>query len=163
MTVQLKVDIKGLKEIRHAFKELPKAVEEKELLAGLRKGANVWRDAARSNAQSISSRISKNIVSSKNRPEPGLTATMFVKVKKLSRGAISKFKRETKKSARANPNDPFFWRFWEFGSSTTGSPRKFMRAAFEGNKQQAFDVTVPHWRKRIEAAVRKLGARAPRR
>jgi len=154
VAVTVKVKITGLNEIRAAFKRLPKSVAQKELISGLRKGANTWRDAAKRQVALTSRRVANNVYVQKVKPMPGLTATVMVRVRKLKARQIEKFKLATGVAARYNPNDPFFWRFIEFGTSKMAA-RPFLRPAFEANKQKAITIALPHFRKRIEAALKK--------
>lgn len=75
---------------------------------------------------------------------------VIVRVKPLG----SKRKREAAKagalSGANNPNDPYYWRFLEFGTSKMAK-RPFLRPAFEGTK----DVQLTRIRVRMKLAIEK--------
>ena len=57
-------------------------------------------------------------------------------VRKLKEGKIEEFKTRTGKSGAYNPNDPFYWRFVEFGTSKMPA-QPFLQPAFVSKKEQA--------------------------
>ncbi|CCD29896.1 Phage protein, HK97 gp10 family [Candidatus Glomeribacter gigasporarum BEG34] len=75
-----------------------------------------------------------------------------VGVRTLGAKKIVDFKAQTGKSGQANPDDPFYWRFVEFGTVKMAA-RPFLRPAFETKKQQAADTIKAQLRKRIEQAA----------
>lgn len=65
----------------------------------------------------------------------------MITVKKLSTKRIEAFKTKHGKSGAKNPNDPFYWRFVEFGTSKMPA-KPFLRPAFEQSKHQAAKAII---------------------
>ena len=174
------VKIVGLKELSVALKSLPERLDRKVLNAALMAGARLIETEAKKNAPVLQSpsettdRIRKagtlknNIRSRPGRPISGMTATVIVGVRKLSSKQIKAFKvaqgkRGEKISDAANPDDPFYWRFMEFGYTDRGGKfhpgRRFLRNAFEKQKRATVDVIKAALGRRIELEAAKLRRR----
>jgi len=72
-----------------------------------------------------------------------------VGVRTLSAKKLTAFKAQTGKSGQTNPDDPFYWRFVEFGTVKMAA-RPFLRPAFEARKQAAADKIKAQLAPRIE-------------
>lgn len=82
-------------------------------------------------------------------------ATYYVGVRGLSSIKISAFKKGTGKASTDNPNDPFYWRFVELGTSKM-PPRPFLRGAFESRKHDAVTAAIVEAKAFIQRTVRKF-------
>lgn len=157
------VEIKGLKEIKEAMLALPPKMDRPLLNRSLVLGARLVRDAARQlapllkvpDARRVQGAIRRAIQAGAVRPEQ-YTATVWVRVRPLTRKQIASFKKKTGKSAGANINDAYYWRFVEFGTSKM-SAQPFMRPAFESRKLEAVATVIADLRPRVQAAIEKLG------
>lgn len=73
--------------------------------------------------------------------------TYYVGVRALSRAAISRFKKRFGKAGAQNWNDPFYWRFIEFGVPSRGiRPVAFLRKGFEARKFDAVRIALDEGR-----------------
>lgn len=141
MSVSVKVS--GLKELGKNLQALDKKVRNRISVKAMRAGGRIIRDSARAKApvlqESVPHRrkgtLKRSIVERTKVGKNGKTTTI-VAVRNLSGKQIAKFKGKTGKSGAKNPNDPFYWRFVEFGTSKMPA-KPFMRPAFEQNKQRA--------------------------
>jgi HK97 gp10 family phage protein len=149
------VRFEGGKVLVEAMRKLPGEVQKKELVKAVRAGAAVIRDEARSNAPERTGVLRKAIRSTAGKRN-GNFATAFVYVRVLTKKAKAKFKRQNPGSeGRDNPNDPFYWRFLEFGTSKiTGI--KFMRNAFESKKARVVEQVVDALRDGVARAAERL-------
>lgn len=162
------IEVKGLRELRQALLELPSKLDRRILTAALMPGAKLIRDEARLRAPVLKNAdprrragVVRNAVRAQSgRPDPGMTATVIVRVRPLTAKQVGKFKtRQRKKGRRVrgadNPSDPFYWRFLEFGTSKHPA-RPFLRPAFESKKEVAAQAIKPALAAAIEAAAAKL-------
>ncbi len=138
------IEIKGLSEIRARMLALPKKLDRKLLNKALLVGAVSIRDEARLRAPLLvradprrrRGTVQKAIRAQAGKPYPGMTATVIVRVKRLTKAQIRRFKVKHGKSGAENPSDPFYWWHQEFGTSKQPA-KKFMRNAFESKKGDA--------------------------
>lgn len=162
------IEIKGLRELRAAMLELPKKLDRRILTAALMSGAVLIRDEARIRAPILkdpdprrrAGTVQKAIRAQSGRPNPGMTATVIVRVKPLTGKQIARFKTKQRKKGKRiagsdNPNDPYYWRFLEFGTSKHPA-RAFLRPAFETKKEAAAQAIKPALAERIEVEAAKL-------
>lgn len=141
MSVSVKVS--GLKELGKNLQALDKKVRNRISVKAMRAGGRIIRDSARAKAPVLQENVphrrkgtlKRSIVERTKVGKNGKTTTI-VAVRNLSGKQIAKFKGKTGKSGAKNPNDPFYWRFVEFGTSKMPA-KPFMRPAFEQNKQRA--------------------------
>lgn len=158
----VEVKINGLSDLRAALLKLPQALDRKVLNGALSKGAILMRNKSRSNASAFhrTGTLERNIRSRTGRPREGMTATVIVGVRKLSNKQVRQFKMVHRKGGRANPNDPFYWRFMEFGFTDRGGKwhagKSFLRNAFETTKFAAVDAITIALRERIAKEAEKL-------
>ena len=162
--METRIKIHGLNEIRRAMLELPHRLDNKLLNKGLLAGAQVVRDEARLRAPVLKSDdprrragvLRRAIRALRVRPTQ-YAASAIVRVRNLTRRQITRFKKEKGKGGAANPSDPFYWRFVEFGTSKMAS-RPFLRPAFESRKEVAVRTAIATLRPLVEAEIAKLGA-----
>ena len=84
------------------------------------------------------------------------TATTYIRVRGLTRRQITSFKKKRGADAATNPNDPFYWRFVEFGTSKVPA-RPFLRGAFLATGMDAVNATIADLRPRVQDEIEKLG------
>ena len=113
----LSVKVTGLKELGQALENLGRKTKNKLGIKAMRKGGVIIRDQAKANA-------------------PLLKEQVPYRIRKLKEGKIEEFKTRTGKSGAYNPNDPFYWRFVEFGTSKMPA-QPFLQPAFVSKKEQA--------------------------
>lgn len=150
------VEVRGLKELRAALLKLPVKMQGAAIYSALNAGAQpIKKDAqarvpVRTGVVKRAIRVSRSKV---NKGKDGLTEVM-VNVKKLGRKEVRAFKAAGGKSG-ANPNDPYYWRFLEFGTSKMPA-KPFLRPAFESNKGRSLEAIRKKLGQAIEHQARKL-------
>lgn len=172
--MRVRIEIEGLREIGRAMRELPKRVDRKILNAGLLAGARLVADEAKRLApelQTIDPRWPRGALRRAIQATPiaakraQYAGEVIVRVRKLSKRQIAAFKnRQAKRGrpikGRANPDDPFYWRFVEFGTAkmkAANGGQGFMRPAFESQKKQGVDAAIKVFRDRVQLEISKLG------
>lgn len=99
--------------------------------------------------------IMRNIKIWRHKRTP-FAVTYFVGVRKLSGASVAKFKKANKgKSGGQNPNDPYYWRYLEFGTSKMRA-QPFLRPAFEAKKVEAVARAFKECQDFIRKAVRSF-------
>ena len=164
------VKMEGLNELRMALQRLPREIQAKVLPRAVSKGAQVIAKDAKARAPELSAPdprrtpgLLKRMIRATSGVRRGTEATAFVSVRRLSKAAISRFKKSLRAAgARVkganNPNDPFYWRFLEFGTSKMAA-RPFLRPAFDSKKREAADRIIDVLREGIEAEAPKAGGK----
>lgn len=166
--MQASIKIHGAAEIRRAMQELPKRVDQKMLNEGLLAGARLVRDEAKQRVpllkvpdpRRVRGAIRRAIVAGRVRPER-YAATVLVRVRKLTKGQVARWKKKSGKAGAANPADPFYWWFVERGTSKMAA-QPFMRGAFEGRKEQAVRTAMERFHRRVQEEIARLGMRGGR-
>ena len=125
------VRIEGLDELKRKLSEVPKAMRKRVLRTALAAGAREVRDVAKRNAPVLTLGTSLNTPYRK----PGtVKQAIRVRTSKADRraGDVGVFVnvRPAKAGQRGakNPNDPFYWRFLEFGTKKMPA-RPFLQRA----------------------------------
>ncbi|HXF67675.1 MAG TPA: HK97-gp10 family putative phage morphogenesis protein [Burkholderiales bacterium] len=160
----LTVEVRGLRELRNALLALPRRIARPLLNRSLMVGGRLIRDEARARVpllrvpdrRRVRGALRRAIHAGVARPQ-GHAASVWVRVRPLTRGQIAAFKRRAGAGAQ-NPLDPFYWRWLEFGTSKMAA-RPFLRPAFEAKKEQAARAIIADLRPRILAEAEKLGRR----
>lgn len=171
--------VQGLEELKRNFYELPRRVRTKALKGPLLNAAKpIVQDAqarvpvlAQATPYRKPGTLKRNIRARVGRPLPNMSATVFIAVRQLTAKQISGFKvRVLKKrigdksrgallikgvSATINPNDPYYWRWVEFGTSKMAA-QPFMRPAYESQRSLAARIAQRGIRERISAEARYL-------
>lgn len=139
------VELRGIDELKRAMAQVPDKLKRKGLTKGLRLAGNIVRDAARRVAPLLQE-------PTPYRKRGTVRRAIVVRTSKLARqaGEIGVFVgvrplrgARTKKLGAAgarNPNDPFYWKFLEFG--TRKMARRPMLAVGATRLQQAADVVI---------------------
>lgn len=129
--------------------------------AGLRKAANLIRDAAKSSANRFDDPktredIAKNVTVRFSTREFKRTGDLKFRVGVLGGAkSVAKSVGEVKGKGKENPGgDTFYWRFLEFGTSKIQA-QPFLRPALENNVQTAIDTFARETIKSIDRAIKK--------
>jgi HK97 gp10 family phage protein len=155
-------EFRGLKELEHNLGYLSEHLRKRGVLRMMSRAAVPMRDDAKVRAPILQTpdrrrtpgTILRSIRIWRQRKTP-YAATFYVGIAALSRKAISAFKTATKKVAGDNPNDPFYWRFLEFGTAKMRA-RPFLRPAFETKKHESANVALEEGRKFIADIARRF-------
>lgn len=160
MSDGITVQLQGVDELKRALEQVPDKLKKKGLLKALRLAGNVVRDAARAAAPVLQTptpyrkkgTVRRAIVvrTSKTARKSG-DLGVYIGVRPL-RGART---RTLGASGPKNPNDPFYWRYLEFGTKKMAK-RPFL-AVGAGKLEQAASVFM----REATAAVNQLNTGAP--
>ena len=143
------VRIEGLDNLKRKLSEVPKAMRKRVLRNALAAGAREVRDVAKRNAPVMTLGTSLNVPYRK----PGtVKQAIRVRTSKADRraGDVGVFVnvRPAKAGQRGakNPNDPFYWRFLEFGTRKMPA-RPFLQRATSAlpNALTIFQERVAKW------------------
>lgn len=158
------IKIEGLAELCSALKELPKGVQGQVLGRGVLGMAGIIRTAAKAKApKDVTGLLRKAIVAWRDKKSTpshiiynvGVTLKIKQAGEKITahRKSIRAFK-----EGGGKLRDAFYWKFIEFGSKKM-SDRKFLRPAFEENKERA----AAHIAVSLDAAIQKMAAKLGRK
>jgi HK97 gp10 family phage protein len=159
------VTLKGLDPILDRLRQLPPRAANRAMRRALRKGGNVIRDVARSNARAIdnpetSNAIFRNIVVQgggrrTERREGG--PVMRVGVLGGARNYAAYGEIKTGRSGKGNPGgDTWYWRLVEFGTARTRA-RPFMRPAMQSGSAAAFAAVAAAAPAELDKELAKMG------
>ena len=154
--------VEGLDAIKRKMRAIPDKAAYNAGRRGLRKGANVIRNAARANAARSDDsltpeNIAKNIVVKggakkydKRRGGPAMRIGVLGGARDMSKYG------EFKGAGKGNPGgDTWYWRLLEFGTSKM-SARPFMRSAMNGSAGAAFAQAVSGIEREFDKEIAKL-------
>lgn len=130
------LDFSGLLDISNDLKALSKAENRRVLNKATRAGANVVRNEARKRAPKKTGKLKRNIVTLSQKGRGLNEAVSGVHI----RGRNPKTGNSDNSMKANNPNNAFYWRFLEMGTSKM-APRPFIRPSFEA-KQQEIDRAI---------------------
>lgn len=157
--------MEGLEELRRAFRELPAELQKRELAAAVSQGAKVIRDDAAARAPVLktpdprrTAGLLRRMIRATRGVRNGSEASAFVSVRRLSRAAWQKFKRAAGNLGAVNPNDAFYWRFVEFGTSKVQA-QPFLRPAFDSKKMVAAEKIKTALRESIERVAKTVAGK----
>lgn len=161
--IRSSVHIEGLDQLRKNLRALPEQLQKKALGDAVAKGAHVIKTEAAARAPVLATQtpyripgVLRRMIRSTRGIRRDSEASAFVLVRKQTRKALAKFKQRTRGQARAvNPQDAWYWRFLEFGTSKMAA-RPFLRPAFDTKKEDAARTIKDALREGIEAAAKKL-------
>lgn len=115
MADKVSVQMRGVPELKRALAELPRTLRRKVLLTGLRAAAKVVLEAARRSAP-----VLKDTLPNEYRRRGTLRRQLKIRVSRVSKqqGNVGVFVnvKPMQGGGAKNPNDPFYWRFVEFGT-----------------------------------------------
>lgn len=154
--------ITGLDTFLGKLESLKYETKKKGGRSALRKAAQLVRDAARQNAQTVddpstTENIAKNIVERWNGRLNKQTGDLGFRIGVLggARDYSAYGEIKTGKKSSQNPGgDTFYWRFLEFGTEKLAA-RPFMRPALASNVSTATDAFVTEYEKAIDRAIKR--------
>ncbi len=178
------IEIRGLKALDEELKALPMKIQKKILVGATAKGANVFRDAAKvsvpvaakphysypyvrkserlrriaarmSGVRKARGRSSDAVLITPGNIQRGMRAFRVRDVSATGlevRYAIG----PAKKKGTRRVNDPWYWRFLEFGTKHLRG-RRFLRNAFTANVAKVIEVVRAELERRIGRSNNKLG------
>lgn len=152
-TVELKIG--GLTDLTRALESLKNGLRRRTIRAALRDAARPIVRQAKALAPRRSGLMRRKIAVRSSRRDNGRQGVIgvYLNVRPLSGAQREQFKKQSGKQARANPNDPFYWRFLEFGTRRM-RPRRFLVPAFEAHQREAVEIFSARLVERIEQANR---------
>ncbi|SUB58965.1 phage protein, HK97 gp10 family [Phocoenobacter uteri] len=142
------VKVEGLKELSRAMQKLGRKTATRIAKNAMYQGGVIIRDDARQKAPILKSPAPnrkagtlKKAIKSRTKVHRNGTTETIIWVKGLKSKQIAKFKAKTGKSGAKNPNDPFYWKFVEFGTSKMRA-KPFLRPAFQQSKNKAANTII---------------------
>lgn len=152
------VKMTGVDELAKKLEGLRYDVQKKGGRFALRKAAQVLRNQARQNAQSVDDSetgrsIARNITEKWNGRLNKQTGDLGFRVG-VSQGAVLPKKGERPDESAGGPTP--HWRLLEFGTEKMAA-RPFMVPAMEQSAQRATDVFIAEYVKAIDRALKKAG------
>ena len=155
---------RGFRELEENLKLLGEEMREKGVKRMMSRAAVPMRDDAKSRAPILAvpddrrrPGTLRNAIRIWRKRATPYAVTYYVGVRGLSSKVVASFKRATGMAGSDNPDDPFYWRWVELGSSKM-RPRPFLRPAFESKKMDSVRVALEEGR----AFVRRTAARFKR-
>lgn len=150
------VQVKGLDELKRKLADVPKALRKRVLRNALAAGAREVRDVAKRNAPTLS--LGSALKAPYRKPNT-IKQAIRVRTSKADRkaGDVGVFVnvRPAKTGARGakNPNDPFYWRWLEFGTRKM-SARPFLQKSISAlpNALGIFEQRIAKWINETDAA-----------
>ncbi len=155
--------IEGANELIRSLKRLPINLRKKHLRRAVRQGAALVRNEVRRNAPTDTGRLRRNIKSrSKRGTRSTLRAVVTVNVarRKQGRELTGKFMSTGNRSANVAPNDAYYWRFLERGTSKMNA-RPFIRPAADAKFREVVNHVIRETQRGVDEDIGKLrsGAR----
>ena len=153
------IKVHGLPELSQTLMKLPAELEKRVIMGALRAAAQTIRKEAIVRAPVLqipdprrrAGTLKKNI---SVRRVKGKTA-VYVGVFGASRKKIAAFKAAGGGKGANNPDDPYYWKWVEFGTKKMAA-RPFLRPAFEAQKYEALRMFEVYMRKRLAKEARKV-------
>lgn len=156
----------GFSELEDNLKLLGEQMRERGTKYMMSRAAVPMRDEARRRAPVLAApdsrrragTIQRAIQIWRHRKSP-YAATYYVGVRGLSKKAVRMFKQLVSKKSSNNPNDPYYWRFVELGTSKMAA-RPFLRASFEAKKSESVKAALEAGRdfvRRTQARFKRSG------
>lgn len=153
---------RGFKELEENLKALGTDMHEKGVKRMMSRAAVPMRDDARRRAPILAKATParkpgtvQRAIQIWRKRGTQYAVTYYVGVRGLTRRAIRLFKQAWGKHSADNPNDPFYWRHVELGTSKMAA-RPFLRPAFEARKFEAVKVALDEGRDFIRRAARRF-------
>jgi len=153
------IKVHGLQELSQTLMKLPAELEKRVIMGALRAAGQTIRKDAMARAPILqkpdprrrAGTLKKNI---SVRRVKGKTA-VYVGVFGASRKKIAAFKAAGGGKGANNPDDPYYWKWVEFGTKKMAA-RPFLRPAFEAQKYEALRMFEVYMRKRLAKEARKV-------
>lgn len=150
----IEVDVKGVPDVRAELSAIPEKLRRRALRNALAAGARIVRDSAKRSAPTIP--ITSLAVRQGKRKPGTLRGAISVRTSKLARrrGDVGVFVNvkpaKGSKRGKDNPDDPYYWRWVEFGTKFA-RPSPFLQSA-ASKLSDALGVFI----KNIRPAIAKL-------
>lgn len=162
---QIRID--GLDGLLQSLRQLPKELQGKPLLSGMRKGGNLIRDEAKRRVVRASGFLANQIVvrraAAKDRRKAGVGAggeyfTVGVRTGKKVRYANTKRNRRQGRAGKLYEQSgwAYYWRFLEFGTKNMRA-KPFLTPAAEARGPQAAKVMIDETRNAIDKIMKARG------
>jgi HK97 gp10 family phage protein len=155
--------VEGFKDLERAIDELTEDLARRVLRGSLRDAAQLIVRGARQRVpvlkkpdkRRVPGLIKRNIIvqNSKLAKRQGMVG-VYVRVRRLTKGAIAAFKQATGRKGADNPFDPYYWWWLEFGTRKMRKYR-YLSGAFEAARGQAVNIIVKSVGDRIAKANRR--------
>ena len=153
------IKVHGLQELSQTLMKLPAELEKRVIMGALRAAGQTIRKEAmarapilqepdpRRRAGTLRKSISVRRVKGK--------VAVYVGVFGLSGKRMAEFKAGGGKKGANNPDDPYYWKWVEYGTKKMAA-RPFLRPAFEAKKFEAIRLFEAYMKKRLDKEVRKV-------
>lgn len=156
--MQVTTSITGTEVIVRRLRQLPERVGRNAMRRALRKGANVIRDIARTNAKNLDDNLTREAIW-KNIATQGGGRRMEKRVGgPAMRVGVLGGAKQGKGDPSAPGGDTFYWRFLEFGTSEIAA-RPFFRPAIAAGAEKAVSTIVEDMQVQTAKELAKLGVR----
>lgn len=169
---EIEVRVRGLDDLKAQLQAIPDKLRRRVLRNALAAGARIVRDEARRGAPVLRQPDPRRkagtvrdaiAVRTSNDARASGNVGVFVNVKPLKAAQIRAYKSKGGRAA-SNPNDPFYWRWLEFGrqgrAGAAAVPRRVLRAGGErysrGRKAQRAVGPLPALQF-LQRAAQRLG------
>jgi HK97 gp10 family phage protein len=156
------VQWRGFRELEQNLRLLSSEMRERGVKLMMSRAAVPMRDDAKSRAPILSEPdprrkpgTVRNAIRIWRKRSTKYAVTYYVGVRALGRKAIRTFKQKTGRSSTENPNDPYYWRYLEMGTSKMRA-RPFLRPAFESKKLESVRVALDTGRSFVMATATKF-------
>lgn len=143
---EVEVTWQGLDELKARFSSLSAKLQVRAIRNGLSAGARVVRDAAKAKTPVLRTpdprrkpgtvRDAIRVRTSKIAKREG-NIGVFINVKPLTRAQVAKFKASAGRKGAANPNDPYYWSWLNWGrAGRAGEAARAGSFQFRGGKRR---------------------------
>ncbi|GAB7128039.1 hypothetical protein JCM19000A_25460 [Silvimonas sp. JCM 19000] len=156
MAKTVQVQTTGLRELGLAIQKLNRKTQTTIARSALAAGGRVFAKEMRTRvpmleadtAQRKRGTVKKNIRVRVLRPVKAGELQAVIGVRRISKDQAKLWRATSGQRGAANPDDPFYWYFVEFGTRKMAA-RPFVRPSYEAAKSEAAERTKDQLRKRI--------------
>ena len=143
MPAAVKIELHGLEQVKREMAKLEPRIQKNVLRGGVRKVAADIRNQARSNVDSATGKLKRNIVSAGRRGRRGqMRASVIIR----------------DEGGRDDKRNSFYWRFVEFGHFDRAgkwiSGTHFLTRAYEWMRDRVDQTMTNYMRPRIDKALK---------
>jgi HK97 gp10 family phage protein len=156
------IKVAGLKELEANLKMLGEEMRERGVKLMMSRAAVPMRNEARNRVPVLKEQTHnrnpgtvRKWIHIWRKRKTRYAVTYFVGVRGLPGARVSAFKTATGLASKDNPNDPFYWRFVELGTSKM-RPRPFLRPAFEGRRADSVQIALEEGQKFVKRTARRF-------
>lgn len=146
--IDFTLDMSGLNELARELETLSRSQNNKALRDATRAGAEVIADEVRARAPVDKGRLKRNVVvaTKKGRRQGEITSGVHI------RGTNPETGVSDSKMKANSPNNAFYWKFVELGTSTS-APAPFLRPAFDSREGEAANAVIRRLNQAIDEAI----------